>query len=256
MTNRPAMRSRTTKRQILSIVSMIAVWQAASWMSGDPSLVPPADALLVKLLGMIASLELLSNGLDSLRRVVVAFVFGALAGVFLGLMSSAFRPLWTFLEVPLDFVRSIPPIGFVPLVIAWFGIGELSKYLVIGYLTVIVVAFSTVSGIRQVDQTRIRAARCMGLAGWGLYWRVIIPSASRNIISALHLAIGLSFISLVAVEIIGATSGLGFIIMDSRLLLQTDRMIVAIVAIGVLGMVTVWVFDLLLRAFGLTRFSR
>lgn len=248
--------SKRAVRQVMSIAILIALWQLASWLTGDRALVPSVQDVLAKLLAMTASFELFSHALDSLRRVLVAFAFGALGGVILGFASSGFRPLWTFLEVPLDFIRSIPPIGFVPLAIAWFGIGEFSKYLVIAYLTVIVVAFSTVSGIRQVDQTRIRAARCMGLSGWRLFWQVVIPSASRSIISSLHLSLGLSFISLVAVEIIGSTSGLGFIIMDSRLLLQTDRMIVSIIAIGVLGIITVLVSDLLLRLLGLTRFTR
>ena len=248
--------SKRTVRQILSIVILIALWQLISWLTGDRGLVPAVQDLVAKLFEMTVSLELFTNALDSLRRVLVGFAFGALGGVVLGLAASAIRPLWTFLEVPLDFIRSIPPIGFVPLAIAWFGIGEFPKYLVIAYLTVIVVAFSTVSGIRQVDPTRIRAARCMGLSGWRLFRHVVIPSASRSIISSLHLSLGLSFISLVAVEIIGSTSGLGFIIMDSRLLLQTDRMIVSIIAIGVLGILTVLVFDWLLRLLGLTRFTR
>ncbi len=251
----PSVSGRVT-RQILSVVVLIALWQLVSWLTGDRALVPPVQDLLAKLLDMMASLELPTHALDSLRRVLVAFAFGASGGMILGFAASAVRPLWTFLEVPLDFIRSVPPIGFVPLAIAWFGIGEFSKYLVIAYLTVIVVAFGTVAGVRQVDQTRIRAARCMGLSGWRLFRHIVIPSASRGIIGSLHLSLGLSFISLVAVEIIGSTSGLGFVIMDSRLLLQTDRMIVSIVAIGVLGIVTVLVFDLLLRLMGLARFMR
>jgi len=248
--------SKRTMRQVLSIVILIVSWQLVSWLANDRALVPPVQDLLAKLFDMTASFELFVHGLDSLRRVLVAFALGASGGVILGLAAGAIRPLWTFLEVPLDFIRSIPPIGFVPLAIAWFGIGEFSKYLVIAYLTVIVVAFGTVSGIRQVDPTRIRAARCMGLSGWRLFRHVVIPSASRGIIGSLHLSLGLSFISLVAVEIVGSTSGLGFIIMDSRLLLQTDRMIVSIITIGVLGILTVLIFGLLLRLLGLTRFTR
>ena len=243
-------------RQALSILFLIGLWRFATWAIGDPTLLPPPSDVAVKFVDMLTSLELIVHSLDSLRRVLVAFFFGSLAGIALGLVSSVYRPIWQLLEVPMDFVRSIPPIGFVPLTIAWFGVGELSKYLVIGYLTLIIVAISTVAGVNNVSRTRIRAAQCLGLTSWRLYWQVVLPSAASSIINALYLTLGLSFISLVGVEIIGSTSGLGFIIMDSRLLLQTDRMIVSIITIGVLGITTVAVFDLLLRLLGLKRFLR
>ena len=242
--------------KISSVVLMVLTWQLVSWASKDPSLVPPVDVLFLKFIEMISTNELVFHGLESLRRVVVSFLFGSITGIGLGLLCSSSQFIWKFLEIPLDFIRSIPPIGFVPFTISWFGIGEFSKYLVICYLTVIVVAFSTVASINQVNQNRIRAARCLGLYGWRLFWLIIIPSTSKDIVNALQLTLGLSFISLVAVEIIGSTSGLGFIIMDSRLLLQTDRMIVTIIFIGILGISTVFIFNLILRLSGLMRFTR
>ena len=248
--------SKKISLKISSVAIMVLIWQLVSWFSKNPSLVPPVDVLFSKMLEMISTNELGFHGLESFRRVFVSFLFGAITGVGLGLLCSSSQFIWKFLEIPLDFIRSIPPIGFVPLTISWFGIGEFSKYLVICYLTVIVVAFSTVSGIKQVNQNRIRVARCLGLSGWRLFWLIVIPSSSRSIINALQLSLGLSFISLVGVEIIGSTSGLGFIIMDSRLLLQTDRMIVTIIFIGILGIVTVSIFNLFLRLSGLIRFTR
>ena len=104
--------SKKISLKISSVAIMVLIWQLVSWFSKNPSLVPPVDVLFSKMLEMISTNELGFHGLESFRRVFVSFLFGAITGVGLGLLCSSSQFIWKFLEIPLDFIRSIPPIGF------------------------------------------------------------------------------------------------------------------------------------------------
>ncbi len=238
-------------RQTLSAVGLVLVWQALSdWVLG-PSLLPSPLAVLDRAVDLTRSGELPQSVATSLGRIVVGYVVGAIVGIAVGLVMGRLPRMERLLNPSLGFVRSIPPIAFVPFSIILFGIGEASKYAIIVYLVAIVLALSTAAGVRETPRIRIRAAQALGAGGLTVLLKVILPSAFPFVLGGLRVTLNLAFMAVVSAELIGARSGIGYIIMDSQTMLETDRMIVGILSLGVLGAVVKRAADLLIgRALG------
>jgi ABC-type nitrate/sulfonate/bicarbonate transport system permease component len=224
-------------RQALSALGLVLTWQALSqWVVGSNLLPSPVD-VLQRATELTMTGELPRGMATSLGRVAVGYVVGSLVGIALGLLMGRLTALERLVTPSLGFVRSIPPIAFVPFSIILFGIGEGSKYAIIVYLVTIVLALSTAAGVRETPRIRIRAAQALGAGGLTVLFKVILPSAFPFILSGLRIGLNLGFMAVVSAELIGARSGLGYIIMDSQTMMETDRMLVGILSLGVLGAV-------------------
>ena len=125
--------------------------------------------------------------------------------------------------------------AIVPLAMLWFGIGEMSKVFVIFYATVIVLVFNTAAGVTRTPLTRVRAARCLGANEYQVFVKVVFPSAMPFILTGMRIALGFSFMGVVAAELIGAREGIGFLIMNSRQLMMTEQLFVGLLSLGVVG---------------------
>ena len=139
------------------------------------------------------------------------------------------------LEPFLNLLRPIPAIALVPVAIVWFGIGEGSKYFVISYTVFLAVWLNTHAGASDVASTYIRAARSLGGTKTREFFEVIIPASAPMIFVGLRLGAALAFLSLVAAELSGASSGIGFRLQDARQFIRTDRMFVGLIQLGILG---------------------
>jgi NitT/TauT family transport system permease protein/taurine transport system permease protein len=135
----------------------------------------------------------------------------------------------------LQLMRPISPVALVPLSIIWFGIGDMSRYFIIFYAVVIIMILNTAAGVASTPTIRLNAARCLGAGPLQIFRRVIIPSAVPYILTGMRVALGFAFMGIVAAEMIAAQSGIGYLIMQSRMLLRTDIMFVGLVTLGVLG---------------------
>lgn len=224
-------------RQGASAVLLVVVWQALSHWIVNPNLLPSPLTVLGRAAELTLSGELPRSMGTSLGRVLVGYALGAVLGIALGLLIGRLPRLEHVLTPTLGFVRSIPPIAFVPLSIILFGIGEASKYAIIVYLVVIVLALSTAAGMRETPRIRIRAAQALGASGLTVLFKIVLPSSFPFILSGLRVALNLALMAVVSAEVIGARSGLGHMIMDSQTMFETDRMIVGILSLGVLGSV-------------------
>lgn len=221
--------------QAASAVLLVLLWHALSTWIVNPTLLPSPLTVLGRAVELTVSGELPSSMGTSLGRILVGYAAGALLGIAFGLLLGRVPSLDPLLTPTLGFVRSIPPIAFVPLSIIVFGIGETSKYAIIIYLVVIVLALSTAAGMRETPRIRIRAARALGAGDLTVLLKIVLPSAFPFILSGLRVALNLAFMAVVSAEVIGARSGLGHMIMDSQTMFETDRMIVGILSLGVLG---------------------
>jgi ABC-type nitrate/sulfonate/bicarbonate transport system permease component len=239
-------------RKWVGLLLAIIVWQVLSTWFFDPKLVPSPIAVSVVAYRMIITLDLIKHMMVTLSRVTVGFSIGSAIGIVLGLFMGRIRLVRAFFDVPLAFVRGIPPIAVVPIAIIWFGIGEMTKYFLIMYPTAIIVALNTCTGVGQISVIRVRAARCFGVSERSMFWRIILPSAIPFVLTGLRLSLGLSFLSVIAAELIAANAGLGHVIMDARMLLQTERMFVGIITIGSLGVLSVALFN---RVLSFTKIS-
>ncbi len=174
----------------------------------------------------------------SLMRVLGGFALGTLAGIAVGVVSGWYRRAGRAMWGPLELLRPIPPLAWLPLALLWFGLGEASKVFIIFLGAFFPVATNTYKGVLTVDPLIIRAARTLGLKGRSLLVRVAVPAALPDIATGMRVAWSLSFGSLVAAEILAAQQGLGFLIMRARELGQLGLVVFGILVIGVLNLVT------------------
>ena len=140
-------------------------------------------------------------------------------------------------------LRWVPPLAYLPLIIIWFGIDELSKVLLIYLACFAPLAMSSRAGVRSVSQEQIHAAYSMGASKWQVIRHVVIPAAMPEILTAMRISIGFGWTTLVAAEMVAATRGLGQMVLNASNFLRTDIVIMGIVVIGAVA----YLFDLLMR---------
>ena len=228
----------------LSVALALGAWTLASTYLVDPRLLPPPSAVWRAAAGMLASGQLLEAVGVSFHRIVVGYVIGSLAGLLTGLLLGGVRAADAVLGPLFEFLKGLPPIALVPLTIMWFGIGEFPKHVIIAYIVWVVVTVSTAVGVREVPSIRLRAGQVLGLSAPERFLRIVLPSAASYVFVGLRSAIGFAYVALVSAELVAASSGVGYIIMDARFSLQTARMIVGLVLLGVLGAASQLLFDL------------
>ena len=177
-------------------------------------------------------------------RVVGGFLIAAVMAVPLGLLMGAFKPVEAFFEPFFSFCRYLPASAFIPLLILWAGVGEAQKLsvIVIGSVFQLVIMVAVVAGATRPDL--VEAATTLGSRPVSILRRVVIPAAAPQIAETLRLVLGWAWTYVIVAELIGASSGIGHMIMDSQRLLDTGQMIFGIVVIGVIGLVT----DVLVKA--------
>jgi NitT/TauT family transport system permease protein len=223
-------------RTATSIAGVVGVWWLVA-QAGlfNPELFPSPAAVWV------AAVELYDEGLmqadlaASLGRAFVGFTCGASLGVIVGILTARTRIINFCLNPLLTMLRPIPAIALVPIAIVWFGIGEASKYFVISYTVFLAVWLNTHHGTSSVAETYIRASRSLGASTFREFFEVVVPAAAPHIVSGLRLGAAVAFLSLVAAELTGASSGIGFRIQEARQFIRTDRMFVGLIELGLLG---------------------
>jgi NitT/TauT family transport system permease protein len=180
-------------------------------------------------------------------RVLGGFLLAALVAVPLGLLMGAYKGVEAFFEPFVSFARYLPASAFIPLLILWAGVGEAQKLSLIflGSVFQIVIMVALIAGGTRMDL--VEAAYTLGARQRGILARVIIPSAAPEVMEALRLVLGWAWTYVIVAELIGAQSGIGHMIMDSQRLLDTGQMIFGIVIIGLIGLVTDFLFKALNR---------
>jgi len=207
------------------------------------TILPPPSRIFDALLKQLDKGSLQKNIVVSLRRVALGYLLGASSGVVLGTMMGLFRPFERAMRFIIEILRPIPIIAWVPVLILWSGIGERSKIIVIAIGTFWSVLINVIDGIRNVDKKYIEVSTIFMKPKWKVIKMVILPAATPNIFTGLRLGVGSAWISVIAAEMIAASSGLGFLISYSRELTQPANMLVAVFVIGLIG----WSINLLLR---------
>jgi NitT/TauT family transport system permease protein/taurine transport system permease protein len=227
----------------VSIALSVILWHLMSTYWVNPHLLPPPTKVLRTAVPMLASAELLRHAGASLGRIAVGFVLGSVIGVVLGLVMGRLALAADLLDPPTQFFRFLSPTAMIPLAIIWFGIGEGSKYFLILYATVFIVLVNAMAGVAATPAVRIRAAQALGASRLQVFTRIVLPSAVPHIISGMRVALASAFMAIIPAEMLAADSGLGYLLQQSGLLVQTDRIFVALAVIALLGFAS----DLLFR---------
>ena len=224
----------------LSLAGLLTLWWAVTTAGLiEPLFLPSPQAVLQRawrLLGegyMGASLW--QHLAASLGRIGVALLFAVATAVPLGIAIGRNRVVRGLFDPLIEFYRPIPPLAYLPLIVIWCGIGELSKVLLI-YLAIFApIVIATATGVRTVDPARLRAAQSLGASQAQLIRHVILPSALPDILTGIRIGLGVGWSTLVAAELIAATHGLGFMVQSAAQFLVTDVVIVGILVIALIA---------------------
>jgi ABC-type nitrate/sulfonate/bicarbonate transport system permease component len=221
----------------VSISVAVFAWALFARYFAFPDLVPSPWETFGTGAQLLSSGALLNHVAVSLQRVLVGYAAGCAIGICIGAVMGRIEIVAQFADPLLQLMRPISPVALVPLSIIWFGIGDMSRYFIIFYGVVIIMILNTAAGVASTPNIRLNAARCLGARRSQIFRRIIIPSAVPYILTGMRVALGFAFMGIVAAEMIAAQSGIGYLIMQSRMLLRTDIMFVGLVTLGVLGAV-------------------
>jgi ABC-type nitrate/sulfonate/bicarbonate transport system permease component len=226
-------------------LALLVSWYAASNYTSLASsvLLPPPTRVAAAALRLLKSGELLEHIEVSVRRVAIGMVIATGLAIPLGIFMGISRTSEMLVDGLVTLFRPIPPLAWVPLAILWFGIGNSTVVFITSMAGFFIILLNTLAGVKGVDRNLVLAARSLGARGATLVLKVVLPAAIPSMITGVRGALGISWMSIVAAELIAATSGLGYMITFYRDVLRTDVVIVGMVTIGILGIA----MDYLLR---------
>ena len=180
-------------------------------------------------------------------RVFGGFLLAAAIGIPLGMMMGAYKPVEAFFEPFISFSRYLPASAFIPLLILWAGTGEAQKLLVIFVGSFFQIVLMVAVAVGNTRRDLVEAAYTLGASDRGIVTRVLFPAAAPEIAEISRLVLGWAWTYVIVAELIGASSGIGHMIMDSQALLNTGQIIFGIVVIGVIGLISDFLFKALNR---------
>ena len=214
------------------------VWALASWWTAKQILLPSPLAVLQAMFDLAKDLELFEHAAISVGRMLVSISIACALAMPLGLMMGLHPRFERFVDPTFEVLRPISGIAWIPLALFIFGIGNALPVFIMTYAAFFPILVGTVAGVRAVDRRMIDAARTMGLPHKTIVMRVVIPAALPSLLVALRLGVALSWTAVVAAELIGAPSGLGYAVEWYRELLATPQVMSFIAMIGVIGYLT------------------
>ncbi len=233
---------------VWSVVVLLATWTlitATGWVS--PIWLPGPVAVWNSFIQVASegyrNYTLWQDIYWSMYRIFVGFFFGCLIGIPLGLAMGLFGPLRGWFDPIVEFFRPIPPLALIPLIIIWFGIGEISKVMLLFLAALWVMVLAARAGVSRVSLNKVHAAYSLGASKPQILWYVIIPNALGEIMTGMRVAMGVCWGTVVAAELVAADKGIGFLIMTASKFLRTDIVFMGIVVIGVIG----YSIDILMR---------
>lgn len=232
----------------LVAVILIAVWWLITALQLFSPVILPSPGNVVHQLIVTATVgysgaTLAADIGASVGRITAGFVAAVIVGVPVGFWMASSRLVFSAVDPLLQFLRPIPPLAYIPVMVAWFGTGELGKTILIFFCTIPIIIISAISGVKNVQETRLRVAQVFGATPFQQFRYVVLPSALPEIFTGMRVGIGVAWTCLVAAEMIAAQSGLGSMIETAGGELQLSVVFVGIVFIGLIG----YLMELIIR---------
>jgi taurine transport system permease protein len=223
-----------------TIAAIILLWQIAASLELVSAVFLPSPLMVLTALATVATSGFVDSTLAQHTLASLGRIFGALAaavviGVPAGIAIASSRTGKGILDPIVEFLRPLPPLAYLPLIIIWLGIGEASKITVIALAMLPPIIISTAAGVRSASKDHINAARSFGATRWQVLRHVILPGAVPSILTGTRIALGAGWSTLVAAELIAASRGLGFMIQSAAQFLVTDIVISGIFVIAIIA---------------------
>ncbi len=235
-------------KKLMIPLLILGFWQAAS-ASGIWSayLLPSPGKVWASFAAMVRSGAVFTHIGASFARVwtgfwiafLLAFCFGVLAGV-----CSGASPYYIHI---VEFMRNVPPLSLIPLLILWFGIGETSKVLIIILASFFPMFLNIKKGLSSCDKKLLEVGSSLNFSAWQKFYRIMLPSAAPDILVGMRIGLGYSWRAIIGAEMIAAASGLGYLILDAQQMSRSDKVIVGIFVIGLVGYFCDRLFSIAIR---------
>ena len=225
---------------LLALAGLLLPVLLWAWWAGrtgtDPVFLPGPQKVLARAVSWWQEDDLLDDLLISVYRVVGGWALSAVLALPIGLLIGSFRSVQALLEPLTDFIRYMPAVAFIPLVMLWIGIDEGSKIAIIFIGTFFQMVLMVAEDVKRVPMAQIEAAQTMGASRGELLEKVILPSAKPALLDTLRITMGWAWTYLVVAELVAANSGLGYAILKAQRFLQTDKIFAGIFIIGLIGL--------------------
>jgi sulfonate transport system permease protein len=235
---------------LLLPVGVALAWEIMVRMGvSNGRLVPPPSVIFNTFADLAATGELQRHALATLSRVAAGFFFGVTAGTIAGAITGYSALTHRILDPTLQALRSIPSIAWVPLFILWFGIFEASKIILIAVGVFFPVYLGVMGAVISVDRKIVEVGRVFRLSGIAMVRRILLPAVMPAYVLSLRAGLGLGWMFVVAAEFLGASTGLGFLLIDGQQLGKPAQIVAAIVAFAILGKTTDWLIALIATPF-------
>jgi sulfonate transport system permease protein len=219
-------------------------WELAVWLGySNGRLVPPPSRVLATILDLARSGELTRHIAATLSRVGLGFVLGVVAGTLLGAIAGYWSLARRLLDPTVQALRAIPSIAWVPLFILWLGIFETSKIALIAVGVFFPVYLGVMGAILSVDRKIVEVGRIFRLSGPAMIRRILLPAVLPAYVVSLRVGLGLGWMFVVAAEFMGASEGLGYLLIDGQQLGKPAQIVAAIVIFAILGKLTDWLIE-------------
>lgn len=228
---------QTLRHLLGSSAVTILLWQLLCTVGGwNEALFPSPLRTLAGLGELLASGVLAYDIAASLLRFAVGYLSSVLIALVLGLVLGWYSRVWAYLSPIAQVLRPVSPVAWLPFIVLFFGIGEAPAIAIIFLAAFFPVLLSTVAAVQKIEPVYLRVAQNFGIGQPQLFTKILLPAVFPQVATGLHLALGTAWVFLVAGEMVGAQSGLGFLIIDARNNLRADLLMAAILVIGVLGL--------------------
>ncbi len=225
-------------------LTLLGLWYLGveqGWLSEQ--VLPPPGYVYDTLSDLFASGDLWINAAASLQRVVVGFALGGAIGVALGLAMGLSKTVEDYLLPTFNAIVQIPVLGWLPFALLLFGIGEPLKYVLIAKAALVPITLCTLQAFKQAPQGLLEAGRAYGFSRWQSVIFIVLPAAVPTLFTGLRLGFTKAWLSLVVVELVASSEGLGYLIVYGRQLFQLDLVMAAVVVVGAIGLLIDRGFD-------------
>jgi sulfonate transport system permease protein len=220
-------------------------WELVVWLGwSNGRLVPPPSRVFATITDLARSGELIRHIAATLWRVGLGFAFGVVAGTLLGAISGYWTLARRLLDPTVQALRAIPSLAWVPLFILWLGIFETSKIVLIAVGVFFPVYLGVMGAILIVDRKIVEVGRTFRLSGPAMIRRILLPAVLPAYVVSLRVGLGLGWMFVVAAELIGASEGLGYLLLDGQQLGKPAQILAAIVIFAILGKLTDWLIEI------------
>ena len=219
----------------MGILGFLFLWEISGRLIFSSGMVPPFTDTFIQMITRVIDGTFLHHGGATLTRAYFSFAIASILGISSGLLIGWSKRTRSFFDFLIDFLRNVSSITLIPITVLLVGIGFTQKVVVITYAAYFPIVLNTISGVASTDKSKIEAAQTMGASDLQILKDVLIYSALPSIVTGLRLAMGVSFVVVIAAELVGATSGLGYYLHEASRTYSITDMFAAALFVSILG---------------------